>query len=415
MIRILTMMMIGMILRLEAEDLLAPADQPPPAVVPAQSRIAPADAAAVKSAHAQVREVYAGRYAAKSERGKRTLGRMMLRHVTWHRSNAAIAEVLLRESLRLACEVDDFETVLSAIDTMEKTFTGISIADERRKAFQEVARRPFIVALQKLLDTPDDARACGIAGRWLGLSAGRWDEALPLLCQATSDADLQKLATAEVAADDPGKLFKSAEGWLEGTKRFKGDERIGALKHVLDLAQRALPGLTGITKTQADQLIAKVAPQIPLDLDLVDWSTLTGEQWERIPYPAIPVIAKLDRIDPKISLAEGEVVRVVANPDDRWTFELADNTGPFTTDWKGVYRLYTYIANDDNGPRSVTVSLGVQRIRYGAVLAFTDINKRMRAGLVRGPGKLWLGPSSDHRGEKTTSGSIRVKIVPVYE
>jgi hypothetical protein len=83
------------------------------------------------------------------------------------------------------------------------------------------------------------------------------------------------------------------------------------------------------------------------------------------------------------------------------------------TDWKGVSRTYTYTVSDNNGIRSVTVTLGIQRIRFGAVVAFIDVNQRMRAGVIRGPGKLMLGPASNRRGEAGTSGAIRVKIVPV--
>lgn len=406
--------MIGTVLYLPAAETPVPAM--PPTTPPAMVRVAPADAAAVKSASELVREVYAGRYAVKTDGGRRTLGRMMLRHSAWHRANPALTEVLLRESLRLACEADDHETVLAAIDALEAAFTGVSVVDERRKALKEVARKPFVAALQKLFDMPDDARSCAIAGRWLGPVAGRWNEALPLLQRATTEPWLQKTAEGEVAASTPMQVWQAAEAWMEVLKRTKGDERIGILKHVRDLAQRALPNLTGITKTKAEQLIAKVEPQIPLDLDQVDWSTLTGAQWERIAAKPISLVAKIDRTDTGIILAEGEVVRVVANPDDRWSFQLAgEEKSPVVTDWKGVRRLYTYTISDDNGVRRVTISLGLQGILYGAVVAFTDINNRMRAGIIRGPGKLMLGPASNRKGEVGTSGIMRVKIVPVDE
>lgn len=396
-----------------AEDLLDPAA--PPVTAGAPMRIALADADAVKRASVLVREIYAGRYAAKSDRGKRTLGRMMLRHVAWHRSDAALAEVLLRESLRLACEADDHETVLAAIDELDGIFTGISIIEERRKILQQIARKPFVAALQKLFDTPDDARSCAVAGRWLGPVAGRWSEALPLLQRATTDPEFQKPAESEISASTPMQVFQAAEAWMDASKRTKGEERTGILKHVRDLVERASPGLTGGTKTRADQLIAKIEPQIPLDLTQVDWSTLTGAQWERIALPSFSLIAKTDRTDTGILLKEGEAVRVVVNPDDRWSFNLAGESTPTVTDWKGVSRTYTYTVSDDNGIRTVTVVLGLQRIRYGAVLAFTDPNRRMRAGIIRGPGKLWLGPATERRGETGTSGTMRVKIVPVDE
>jgi hypothetical protein len=106
---------------------------------------------------------------------------------------------------------------------------------------------------------------------------------------------------------------------------------------------------------------------------------------------------------------------VVPNPEDRWSFNLAGEDAPVVTGWKGVPRLYKFTVNDSNGIRSMTVMLGVQGILYGAVVAFTDVNKRKLAGNISGPGKLWLGPASNRKGETGTSGTIRVKIVPVDE
>lgn len=417
---VLLIIVAGMLISLPAAEALLPADPadtaPAPAAPAAPARVAPADADAVKSASVLVREVYAGRYAVKTDSGRRTLGRMMLRHAAWHRSNAALMEVLLRESLRLACEADDHETMLAAIDALAAAFTGVSVADERNKAFQEIARKPFVVAMQKLSESPDDVRSLAVAGRWLGPVAGRWAEALPLLARASGDPLLQKAAEGELAASTPMQVLQVAETWMEALKRSKGEERVGMLKHVHELVTRALPDLTGISKTKADQLIATVEPQIPLDLDQVDWSTLTGAQWERIAAKPIPLLAKTDRTDSGITLAAGETVRVVANPDDRWSFQLVgEEKTPLVTDWKGVRRLYTYTISDDNGVRSVTISLGLQGILYGAVVAFTDVNNRMRAGIIRGPGKLMLGPASNRRGEAGTAGTMRVKIVPVDE
>jgi hypothetical protein len=396
------------------------AEETPPAIPPvpaatAPQRVAPADAAAVKSATALVREVYAVRYAVKTAAGKRKLARMMVEHAEWHRSNAALAEVLLRESLRLACEADDHATVLAAIDALDATFTGISIAEERAKAFKETARKPFIVALQKVVETPDDARACGVAGRWLGPIAGRWQEAVPVLGRASGEAHLQKAAMAEVAATNPTEVLLAAEIWMDVTKRTKGEERIGILKHVFDLAQRVKPQLAGISQTKAVKLIDTAEAQIPLDLSQVEWSKLTGKQWDRIAAPEISLLAKTDRTDSGIILADGETVRVVPNPEDRWSFNLAGEDAPVVTGWKGVPRLYKFTVNDSNGIRSMTVMLGVQGILYGAVVAFTDVNKRKLAGNISGPGKLWLGPASNRKGETGTSGTIRVKIVPVDE
>jgi hypothetical protein len=216
---------------------------------------------------------------------------------------------------------------------------------------------------------------------------------------------------AEVAATNPTEILQAAEMWMEAIKSTKGEERIGILKHVFDLAQRVRPQLAGISQAKAGKLIDTTESQIPLDLSQVEWGKLTSKQWDRIAASEISVLAKTDRTDPGITLASGEAVRVVPNPDDRWSFQIVgDDT--LVTDWKGVRHSLTLTRND--GTIS-TVTLGMQGILYGAVVAFTDPNKRKLAGIIKGPGKLWLGPASDRTGESEASGTIRVKIVPVDE
>ena len=381
----------------------------------ALSPVSPPDAAAVKIATVLVHSVYAGRYAAKDEHGKRIQARMMLRHATWHRDKAALEMVLLRESLRLASEANDVESVLLAIDALDAGFTGIVVADERRKALEHTAHKAFTVALLKILDAPDDAHACGVAGRWLGMVAGRWAEALPVLRRATEEPTIQQLAERDATAATPAQTFQSAQAWLNFSKTAKTEERVGVITHALALGQAAMPGLVGSERMLAEQFIAKLTLQIPLDLDTVDWSTLTAEQWDRIPTPSLSVIAKIDRTDSGYVLTEGEVVRVVPHPTDTWSFILADSQAPFVTDWHGAQRSYTFTDTVNGVPRRLTLALGVQGFLYGAVLAWTDLNHRMRPGIVHGPGKLWVGPSSDHKGETTTSGAIRFKIVPAEE
>ncbi len=395
-----------------------PATPPAPAAVVAApvKRVAQPDDASVKKASVIVRTVYAGRYAVKDERGKRTQARMMLRHAAWHRDDAALEMVLLRESLRLASEASDAETILADIDALDAAFDGVVVADERRKAFEHVARKPFVLALLKLLDAPDDVRSCAVAGRWLGMVAGRWSEALPVLARASDEPAIKALAERETAAAQPPQLREAAQAWLDAAKTVKVDERVGVLKHALELAQRALPGLTGAEQQQEQQFIAKTILQIPLELDQVDWGKLTAEQWERIPAPVIPLVSKIDRTDTQVLVAEGASVRVVPHPTDMWSFVLADTPTPTVTDWKGVRRSYTYTTTDDTGfTHKLTVGLGVQNFLYGAVLMWTDVNHKRLAGVISGPGKIWIGPSSTHQGEVTTSGAIRVKLVPVEE
>jgi hypothetical protein len=380
--------------------------------------VAPPDEEEVKKATATLKKVYAARYAAKDDHGKAVLARMMLKHAEWHRMEPALAMALLRESVRLATEGKDYPGALTAIDHLEAAFTGVMVNEERRKAFQKSTSRVFTVALLKLIDTPDDVRSCVVAGRWLGPVAGRWQEALPVLVRATEDAPIQALAAKESEPMAmPAEIAQAAQGWMDlAAKTTNLEERGGMQKHALALFQRASTGLQGIEQEKAKQSIAALQAKIPLDLEKIDWAAITAAEWEHLPGTAIPVVGKVDRTDTSIVLKEGESVRVVPHPTETWNFALTDNSA-VTPDWKGVERTVSILINDpqNGGTRTLIHRCGAQGHLYGAMLMWTDVNRKLRAGVITGPGKVFFGPSSDRMGEKSVTGALRVKIVAVDE
>ncbi len=388
----------------------------------AVARSAPPSADDEKEALARVQLVYASRYAVKTPKGKAALARMIMRHAPAQRGTPAVEWVLLHEALRLGGESDEAEVVLLAIDRLAAMFSGVNVTEERRKALQHARSKPAVAALLTLLDMPDDARAAMVAGRWLAFSANRWDEALPLLRRIADEPALQAAAALDQPVAPP---LPSAKAWAElAAKRRPGagprsaatPEQTGMRVRALALYRAALPALKGPDRQVADAAIADLEPQIPLAACDVDLVNLTAAQWDRLPYPIIPLVAKLDTTDVNLPLAAGEAVRVVPRPTDTWSFQVADSSKPLVTDWHGTEHIVNLIlSGNTNGPSRVAVDLGLQGHPYGAVLMWVDPNHKLVAGIIAGPGRLMLGPASGHQSENGTSGSIRIKLVPLED
>lgn len=383
-----------------------------PLGVPAAAPLAMSQpsADAVRAQITRLHKDHAEKFARRTARGKDALAHDLLADAGVSGHPPVEQAALLREAIRLAGEADDGPTLLAAIDRLAASFTGVVVADERRKALGHLKRQPYAVALITLLDTPGDEHAATTAGRWLGAVAGRWAEALPLILMGSGDPLLQAAAKLEAAQHAP--TLELAQAWIDAARKTAtGPEQIGLLKHAERGLEQLLPGLVGDDAQRARTLLDGILPQIPLDPALVDWDKLTALQWDRLPGVTLSLVARPDRTDSGVLLEPGESVRIVAHPTDTWSF-VVDSKEHVVTGWRGKPTSVGIMTGDGNGgSRYGYVRLGVQGIPYGAVLMWIDTNKRQLADEITGPGHVWLGPSSEHTAESNCTGAIRVKII----
>lgn len=404
-------------------DLLG--DPAPVAIATAPPAAKPAlpprpDEAARHEALARFKKAYGTDLARREPRERLRLARRLLKEAPAQRPDAALYDCMLCEAIRAAADGEDLRLVLDGIDAMTASFDGWDAAAEKRQALRKLYRRPAAAAIVKLLDTPDDARANAVAGKWYAFAAERWAEALPLLARSGEPA-LVAMAQMEVARPATvAEQLQVADAWADlGRKSPAGDDRNGALARAVHWYRQAAAAAGDEDAAKAKAAVALILPQLPLDLAKVDWNALSAQDWERIQAPVVTVQAKLDRSETQITLLDRQSVRIVAHPTDTWTFGVASLPKKVVCTWQGQPTSVVLRSTNNGGQggnrsvRARTVVLGLDGMPYGSLLMWLNPNEKQAAGIIAGPGKLWLGPSSDRTDESEVTGAIRVKIVPV--
>jgi hypothetical protein len=360
---------------------------------------------AQKDALAQVRKYYAKYYAKRDNPAKARLARRLLEETAKNQADPAVFHQMACEAVRLASEAEAYEPLLDGIDLLVGTFSGLDPQVEKQAALKKMSGKQVALAIAKLLSEPADAEANLAAGKWFCLVARRWSDGLPML-HLGSDPELAKIADMEIAGPRSGaEELQLADAWYDnaGKQRAKED-KLGMLARSMYWYQKTLGQLSGLTKERVVKRSAEIEKQLPLDLDNVDWNALTASQWDRLKGRMVAVNARVDRFDPGITLAAGEVVRVLPHPTDQWTIVL-DNWNSegkkASCDWRGY-----------SGQRNFS---GGGSFNPGALLVWIETGERRNAGVVKGPGRVYFSPQILDWGTGDRSGIIRVKLVPVIE
>lgn len=377
----------------------------PPAV--GGGHLAIPDAAAQRDALKLLRKNFSKEYGQRAAADKRRLARKLFDDAPANKSDAGIFHAELSESVRLASECEDYIRVLDAIDRLGGAFESYDAAAEKAAALKKIGR-PVALAIIKLLATPEDPQANLVAGKWFAFTARHWPEGLNMLARA-DDGTLAKVAQMEL--DKPVNAEEQilvGDAWYDiGKKAGNRDERNAMLGRAQSWYQQGAPGVSGLARTRIDQRMAEIEKQLPLDLEHIDWNALSASQWDKLKGTVVAVDAKHERTPTGIVLGAGQKVRVVPNPKDTWNFQLSYNQEKIECNWRG---------NDPRRKIGNTVYItfmGIANQPYGALLAWLDTGEKQLAGVVTGPGRLWVGPGTDRSWEADSGGSIRVKLIPV--
>jgi hypothetical protein len=392
----------AMIAAFQAEALAARATRFTKPVEAKPGQIAVPDAAAQREALALIRKNFAKGYARKDTPGKRSLARKLLAESASNAGSPAIFHQCLAESQRLAGECEDYETLLTAIERQSSHFAGLLLKEELRTGLRKLSGKATAQAILKLLDEPSDPAANLAAGRWYAFTARRWQDGLPMLAMG-SDAAIAKAAQMELdkpsTADERNQL---AEVWFElGKKAGSKEDRAAMMRRAMTWYLEVLEAQSGMQKDITAKRIAEIDKLLPLDLNDIDWKALTAGQWEKLKAPSVTVLMRNDRTDSQIVLGPQDRVRVVAHPTETWTVDLGSWYGGMaTTTWEGKKQSWE--------PMDGT-------FRVGAMVCWADNGAKQNCGIIKGPGKLYVGPFNDWYGFPERKGSIRVKFIPVTE
>jgi hypothetical protein len=368
---------------------------------------------AQKDAQAQLRKTYVKPYAKKDLPGKKRLARRLLSEASANKTDAAIYYTMITESIRLAAESEDYESLLDGIDLLASSFTGVDVATEKRNALKKMSGKPTAAAILKLLDTPDDPAANLTAGRWFCFVSHRWEDGFRMLALSTDEGakkaaqmELDKPSTAE-------EQLSVADTWYDfGKKSSIKEEKNGACGRAMMWYQQIVTNLQGVTKDKVTKRIEEIDKMLPLDPDSIDWDALTPNQWSKLKATkVIEVTARVDRTDSGVSLAAGQSMRAVANPADTWSMRLWGDAKA-TMDWHGNTDGDTIYWTDGSTTHQPLVYKG---LRVGALVVWVGTGERQACGVVTGPGQVYLAPHIGFSSGGDRAGSIKVKLIPVND
>ena len=160
--------------------------------------------------------------------------------------NFDLAGRFVRQALSAARKIKD-PALLRRLEARDRE------VGRMKTRFMEVGK-----ALSLLAENPADPEANLLVGRWYCFDAGNWAKGLPLLAKG-ADAGLAKLAEQDVAQpEDPKQQMLLADQWWNLAKKEKGPQQRGIQTRAQHWYELALPGLTGLDKTEVEKRLAEV-------------------------------------------------------------------------------------------------------------------------------------------------------------
>ena len=373
--------------------------------VKAGSKVAIPDERTVKATITDLKKIYAKDYARKTESQKRHFAAKLVEEAEKSRSDATSYYCTLIEAVRLAQESEDYERLLDTIDVMSGAFEGFSASEQKKFWLKKLTGKPTAAAIVTLLDNPDDAGANTAAGKFFAFQLKRWDQGLPMLSNG-NDADLKAVAEQELAnPQDDSQRVQVADSWFALTKKGGSTADKNAFlarsQHWYQLAR----GLNGVAKTRVAQRLDEIDRALPLDMDNIDWASLTPSQWSKLKGQEVLVQVRVDRMGPVASLKPGQQMRVVPNPADSWTCQSWN--GLVTTTWSGIDEIRQ---RDSTILLATSFSVPYSSFRFGELLVAVDKAAPQSCGVINGPGPVWIMPN---RPSGDNKGQIRVKLLSV--
>lgn len=345
------------------------------------------DDRAQREARRVVEEAYRARLRARSDRDRWRLADDLLAAGIEEDADPRLRWALFELALESASRGGAAHLVLAIVDRMAMDFAAIDAAGRKQEVLGSMRRFPAAKAIAALLVDPFDPEANTVAGLFYAFEVGDHRVGWALLAEG-GDRDYCHLAEMELAAPTQAdECLQLAQAWDERIRvtRDRG-LRAAVMARAVHWYGQALPGLDGLTASQATARHEELALQVPLTQP-ADWTTLTELDWRRIPGKAMTVDAKKSN-DPGFRLDQGESLRVVPHPEDTW------KTGGKTYDWRG------------SGSGSGDVATGGLWVKR-------DDGPLEAPGIITGPvtrirlGQLWSGSFGE--------GTIRVKLVPVED
>jgi hypothetical protein len=352
-----------------------------------------------KKAISEIRSRYKADFAKKKPNQKKNLVDKLMEQAKATKDDPLMFYGLLESAITLAFENNDYYTVIDGCDRMAVAFEGVD-AKAKKKAIFSKSSKPTVLALVKLMDTPDDAQSNTIAGKYFCFEADNWEIGLPLLVNG-SDEDLQKLAKMEgMNPEGHVQQIELADGWYNIGKPGRGPAKEGPFARAQMWYQKAVTKITGITKGDVVKRMDEIDSALPMTN--INYDKLTAKQWERLSGKIAEIAAAKDRNDISLRLAPGQRVRIVPHPTDTWT----PSAGYFANRTVNAQGKPTQA----QGHNHTITQYG--DFPEGALVMQVENGKWMKPGIIEGEGRVFLGPYSSYGFAGGGTGVLRVKLLP---
>lgn len=377
-----------------------------PTVVKTGAPVAIPDEKAQKAALADLKKLYAKDYSRRTDSQKSRFAAKLSEEAAKSRGDATTYFTTLNDVCRLAQEAEDYERLLDTIDLLAASFTGYNATEQKKAWLKKMSGKPTAGAIITLLTTPQDPAANTLVGKFFCLELKRWAEGLPMLA-ICGDADLKAVAEQELARPgEDSQLVQVGDAWYTASKKGSSNEKNAMLARAQYWYMQA-KNLTGVQKERVSQRLTEIDRTLPLDLDHLDFDNLTPTQWSKLKGIETTIPVRAARTGPVITMRADQRFRVIPNPADTWTCQ--SYWGPVICNSAGA-DPYKRINRDVDVILSSSFETPYPNFRYGALLVQVDKGEPKPAGIISGPGNVWIIPNA---GTGERKGQIRIKLVPV--
>jgi hypothetical protein len=183
----------------------------------------------------------------------------------------ALAKAVAQAALEAADEAmsadkfDAGERLLTVAEqaALQAKDAPIALSVRQRRKAAETLRQEFarVSAALKILEAdPENAEANTTVGRHECFTKGKWAQGLPRLARC-SDPALKPLAEKELEALEGDGQAKLANGWWTWGEKQEEPIRSAALGRAVYWYEMALPSLSGLSQTTAEQRIKQYVSQ----------------------------------------------------------------------------------------------------------------------------------------------------------
>lgn len=173
-----------------------------------------------------------------------------------------------RRTLSTLIKANDYETAAKLAELAVTVSTKSRDPDlktewlrrQQETAWRTSAYAALAPALAKLKESPADAAANALVGKYQCLVENRWESGLPMLA-LSDDKSLQPLAQRELRGDKPGQL---ASDWQAAAESLPEEMQVGALRRAEKWYRAALAMAQGLEQRRIEKEIDKLLPRTTL-------------------------------------------------------------------------------------------------------------------------------------------------------